>query len=182
MPAPDEQLLIHHAQEGQHGAFRQLVERYMKAAYNVAFRFVNSHELAEDITQEAFLKAYHGLRRYRGEAEFSTWLYRIVTNLSLNTIKREQRRLKREAVATDADVVHPEVSGTNGELVDHLERALHELPTMQRAVVILRHLDGLSTRQVSGILSCSEGTVKTHLFRGLKKLKKKLVYLQDELE
>ena len=61
----------------------------------------------------------------------------------------------------------------------HIERALHELPTLQRAVVILRHLDGLSTRQVSQILRCSEGTVKTHLFRGLKKMRRKLVFLQE---
>ncbi|HTY57334.1 MAG TPA: RNA polymerase sigma factor, partial [Bacteroidota bacterium] len=63
----------------------------------------------------------------------------------------------------------------------HIERALHELPTLQRAVVILRHMDGLSTKQVSRILRCSEGTVKTHLFRGLKKLREKLEFLQEDL-
>ncbi|MBM2841448.1 MAG: polymerase subunit sigma-24 [Bacteroidetes bacterium] len=138
----------------------------MKQTYNVAFGFVRDHDRAEEITQEVFVKVYTSLSSFRGESEFSTWLYRITTNLALNHLKRHKLNEERSVIIADATDVH-------------IERVLHELPTLQRAVVILRHIDGLSTKQVSGILKCSEGTVKTHLFRGLKKMRSKLAFLQE---
>jgi RNA polymerase sigma-70 factor, ECF subfamily len=182
-PAAEEQQLILRAREGSHDAFRCLVERHMKNAYNVAYNFVNDHHAAEEVAQEAFVRVYQSLDSFRGDAEFSTWLYRIVTNLSLNRLKQIRRRREREASSPAEEyVASPEDTGAmpGTEMSEHIERALHELPTMQRAVVILRHVDGLSTKQVSRILRCSEGTVKTHLFRGLEKLKKKLDYLQKD--
>lgn len=175
--------LLQQARQGNSGAYRVLVERHMKQAYNLAFSFVNDHASAEDIAQEAFVRAHHALPEFRGDAGFGTWLYRIVTNLSLNKIKQRTLLTERE-IAMDA--IPAAQSGAEEEthradLRMHLERALHELPTMQRAVVILRHLDGLSTSQVSRILGCSEGTVKTHLFRGLKKLRQKLEFLKTEV-
>ena len=183
MAAADEQQLILEAKQGNHDAYRQLVERHMKHAYDVAFGFVGNHQNAEDITQEAFVRAYQSLKRFRGEAEFSTWLYRIITNLSFNRLKQMKRRSRYEARDIETSSL-PSRDGTDMtesfDLQPHIERALHELPTLQRAVVILRHLDGLSTAQVSKILRCSEGTVKTHLFRGLKKLRNKLAFLKSE--
>jgi RNA polymerase sigma-70 factor, ECF subfamily len=183
MPAADEQQLISRAREGSQEAFRVLVERHMKHAYNVAFGFVGNHEDATDVAQEAFVRAYRGLSMFREEAGFGTWLQRIVMNLAMNQAKRSRARTDREV-----DSGHPDARGAAAEpervqgedLREHIERALHELPTLQRAVVILRHIDGLSTKQVSRILLCSEGTVKTHLFRGLKKMREKLDYLQEE--
>jgi RNA polymerase sigma-70 factor (ECF subfamily) len=182
-PAPDEERLIQRAREGGRDAFRCLVERHMKDAYNVAYSFVNDHHGAEEIAQEAFVRVYQAMDSFRGDAEFSTWLYRIVLNLSLNRIKQVRRRREHEVSISTEDHVAPlehseSMAGT--EMTEHIERALHELPTMQRAVVILRHVDGLSTKQVSRILRCSEGTVKTHLFRGLEKMRKKLEYLRKE--
>ncbi len=176
-----ERLLLQRAQEGNREAFRLLVLRYSKQAYNVAYRFVGNHEAAQDITQEAFVKVYHALPSFRGEAEFSTWLHRIVVNLALTKKRLDQskrRRLVRMETAISIGE-EPRDDVVAHEQQSHVERALHELPTMQRAVVILRHLNGLSTRQVSRILNCSEGTVKTHLFRGLKALRRKLVFLQE---
>jgi len=180
----DEQHLILQTKEGSHEAYRLLVNRHMKQAYDVAFRFMGNHHGAEDITQEAFVRAYHSLSRFRGEAEFSTWLYRIIMNLSLNRLKQIKRRAQYEARGIDTALLAATASDQDVETTDmklHIERALHELPTLQRAVVILRHLEGLSTAQVSSILRCSEGTVKTHLFRGLKKLKTKLAFLKNEV-
>ena len=181
MPAADEQQLILQAKEGSHEAFRLLVERHMKRAYNVAYGFVCNHHQAEDITQEAFVRAYRSMGSFRGNSEFGTWLYRIVTNLSLNQLKQKK---KEEHLLRNVDMgtvvfANPSASSEQRDAAVHIERALHELPTLQRAVVILRHIDGLSTKQVSGILRCSEGTVKTHLFRGLKKLRMKLRYLEE---
>ena len=184
MSAADEQHLILQAKEGSHEAYRLLVNRHMKQAYDVAFRFVGNHHGAEDITQEAFVRAHRSLPRFRGEAGFGTWLYRIIMNVSFNWLKQNKRRTAREVRDIDPEMHatgrYDETDSMDRKL--HLERALHELPTLQRATVILRHLDGLSTAQVSTILQCSEGTVKTHLFRGLKKLRTKLAFLKDEVE
>jgi len=182
MPAAGEQQLIREAQDGNRDAYRRLVERYMKQAYNVAYGFVHDHENARDVMQEALVRAYQALPTFRGDAEFGTWLHRIVMNLSLNQIRANSSRSRHE-VRID-DIREPGVTQDAEHearfLRTHIEQALHELPTLQRSVVILRHMEGLSTRQVSEILQCSEGTVKTHLFRGLKKLRERLRVLQED--
>jgi RNA polymerase sigma-70 factor (ECF subfamily) len=181
MAAADEQQLIKQAKEGDHDAFRLLMERYIKQVYNVAYRFVGDHDSAEDLTQEAFVKVHTALPSFRGEAEFGTWLHRIVVNIALTKKRLNKIKLEREVRVQEiehlADKDHHDAVIVQ-ERQAHVERALHELPTLQRAVVILRHLNGLSTKQVGNILQCSEGTVKTHLFRGLKKMKSRLAYLQ----
>lgn len=184
MGAADEQQLLQRARKGDRSAFRLLVEHHIKGAYDVAFGFVRDHDLADDIVQDAFLRAFDGLGAFRGDAKFSTWLHRIVVNLSLNRVKRERSKAVREVPIMNAfPLVSPQGMDTSMiDVRDHLERALHELPTLQRAVVILRHYEGMSTEQVSRILKCSEGTVKTHLFRGLRKMRAKLEYLKDEAE
>jgi RNA polymerase sigma-70 factor (ECF subfamily) len=178
----DDRQLIQQAKDGDRDAFRILMQRYMKQAYNVAHRFVGDHDSAEDITQEAFVKVHAALQSYRGDSEFSTWLHRIVVNLALTKKRSERSKMDRHVRYDDAREVashdHHHDALVVSEQQAHVERALHELPTLQRAVVILRHLNGLSTKQVSDILHCSEGTVKTHLFRGLKKMKSKLAYIQ----
>lgn len=185
MGVADERQLILAAREGNHDAFRQLVERYMKQAYNIAHGFLRNHEHAEDVAQEAFVRVYHALPSFRGDAEFSTWLYRIVTNMALNRVKKEKAYGARFAFSQEREHNTPyaaqQETPENGELRTHIEKALHELPTLQRAVVLLRHIEGLSTKQVSGILACSEGTVKTHLFRGLKKMRTRLEYFRTEM-
>jgi RNA polymerase sigma-70 factor (ECF subfamily) len=184
MPAADEQQLISRAREGSQEAFRILVERHMKHAYNVAFGFVGNHEDASEVAQEAFVRAHRALSSFREESGFGTWIHRIVLNLAMNQVKRNRVRSEREVHTAHpaAQEAAAEQGTDRGEEVrGHIERALHELPTLQRAVVILRHMDGLSTKQVSRILRCSEGTVKTHLFRGLKKLREKLEFLQEDL-
>ena len=184
MNAADEQLLIERVKERDAGAFRILVERYMKHAYNTAYSMVRNHEDAEDIAQEAFVRIYRSIDAFRGESEFGTWLYRITVNASLDRIKqrkgRDEREVRNADHLADAMVSHSARPDENADVSGHIERALHELPTLQRAVVILRHLNGLSTRQVGNILQCSEGTVKTHLHRGLKKMRIALQYMQEE--
>lgn len=177
-----EQQLILEARAGSQRAFQSLVELHMKNTYDIAYSFAGSHGDAEEITQEVFIKVHASLSSFRGEAKFSTWLYRITTNLALNHVKRFKRKAERTIDAMDAvatNVASHDHQAENTEHRIHIERALHELPTLQRAVVILRHIDGLSTKQVSGILKCSEGTVKTHLFRGLRKMRSKLLFLRE---
>lgn len=183
MKAANEQQLILRVREGDHEAFRLLVERYMKYAYNIAYRFVGDHDDAEDVAQESFVKVYEAIKSFRGEASFNTWLYRIVTNLSLNRVRQKKISI------TNMSIIENSVTHTGDffkvqqaeETKAIIEKALHELPTLQRAVVILRHINGLSTKQVGEILRCSEGTVKTHLHRGILKMRTKLDFLKDEV-
>lgn len=183
MPAPDERQLILQAKEGSNGAFRLLVERHMKSAYDIAYHIVADHDDAQDVAQEAFVRIFRSLGSFRGDAGFSTWLYRIIMNLSLNKVRQRKARARREVRADESIVNAAQREAPAGEQPDiagHIERALHELPTLQRAVVMLRHLNGMSTREVSEILKCSEGTVKTHLHRGLKKMRSTLDFLGRE--
>ncbi|TAK54772.1 MAG: RNA polymerase sigma factor [Bacteroidetes bacterium] len=179
----DEPELVNLSKNGDSKAYRQLVERNMKQAYNLAYRYVGNHDDAQDVAQDAFVRAYRSLKYFRGDAGFSTWLYRIVTNVALNRVKQLQRITKHESPITETTEMlmgHEPTVMRGFDTSAHIERALHELPTLQRAVVILRHLNGLSTKQVSNILRCSEGTVKTHLHRGIKKLQLKLKFLEEE--
>jgi RNA polymerase sigma-70 factor (ECF subfamily) len=157
----------------------------MRKAYDVAFGLLRDHTAAEETAQDAFVRAYESLHTFRGDAAFATWLYRIVTNLSLNRVKQLQR--ERQVVDRGQQVPMLEHAGEaswqpdvpEDGLREEIEKALHELPTLQRAVVLLRHFEGLSTKQVSGILRCSEGTVKTHLFRGMEKLRIRLLHVRE---
>ncbi len=185
MPVADEQQLIVSVRQGSHGAFRVLVETYMKQAYDVAYGILGNHDDADDVAQEAFVKVHRSIGKFRGESGFGTWLFRIVTNCALNRLKQRKRKQRREVDLALAD--HEMVSIDAGTMTAndtriYVERALHELPTLQRAVVMLRHMNGLSTRQVSRILDCSEGTVKTHLHRGLKKMREKLQFIREGSE
>lgn len=181
MSADRERQLICEVQEGSHDAFRELVELHMRRVYDVAYGFVNDHDDAEDVTQEVFVKVYHSINAFRLDSGFSTWLYRITANTSLDRVKQRRRArakvIPMEQAADHAGSAQPDMDSMDTSA--HIERALHELPTLQRAVVILRHMDGFSTRQVSDILRCSEGTVKTHLHRGLKKMRKLLHNLDE---
>jgi RNA polymerase sigma-70 factor (ECF subfamily) len=176
MPADRERQLILDVQEGSHDAFRQLVELHMRRVYDLAYGFVSDHDDAEDIAQEVFVKVYHSIKHFRQESGFSTWVYRIAANTSLDRLK-QRKRLAARLVPMEESHISALSANAGTDQIDttaHIERALYELPTLQRAVVILRHMDGFSTKQVSGILRCSEGTVKTHLHRGLKKMRKLL--------
>ena len=185
MPDADERTLIDRCRIGDPRAFRVLVEQHMRELYDLAYSFTHSHDDADDLTQEAFVKAYRSLPSFRGDAGIGTWLHRIVTNLALDRFRQRQRSLHRVVPLDDHLAgAGPEGldSAMNADLRQHIERALYQLPTLQRAVVILRHMDGLSTRQVSDILQCSEGTVKTHLYRGLQKMQKLLKHVREATE
>lgn len=184
MPAAHEQELISEVKRGSHDAFRVLVESYMKQAYDVAYFVLGDHDDADDVAQEAFVNVHRSIAKFRGDSDFATWLFRIVKNCALNRLKQKKRKQRREVDLAIADKELTSVNAGLGSTENariHIERVLHELPTLQRAVVMLRHMNGLSTRQVSRILECSEGTVKTHLHRGLKKMRDRLQFLEGEV-
>lgn len=183
MAAPGEESLIDRCTRGDASAFRELVEQHMRRAYDLAYSILQSHHDADDVAQEAFVRVHRSLARFRADSEFTTWLHRIVTNLALDRTRRRKREIARlvyfDDPATESTMKSAE-DMTVSDLPAQIERALHTLPTMQRAAVILRHMDGFSTKQVSTILRCSEGTVKTHLHRGLKKMHGLLKHLRKD--
>jgi RNA polymerase sigma-70 factor (ECF subfamily) len=180
----DDRFLVEQVCQGDLDAFRVIVERYQKYAYQIAFRILRSHHDAEDASQEAFVRVYQSLRNFRHEAKFSTYLYRTVVNLSLNTLRRKSRENTSENSATDAEQRNSGEFAENPKIDlidvgDHLQRAIQQLSKRQQAVLVLRHYEGMSTREVSEILKCSEGTVKQQLHRAMGKLQKLLHYMQD---
>ena len=173
----DDRQLIEDILAGDAPAFRTLVERHQRHVYAVAFGFLADHQDADDVSQEAFVLAYRNLSSFRGDASFATWLHRIVANAALTTLRRKRRYRERHVTLDHPDVARLSVDSapSDPDRLLQFERLLHELPIMQRAVVILRHLQGCSTRQVSESLGISEGTVKTHLHRGLLALRRKIL-------
>lgn len=183
MPLFDDQVLVEQVCQGDLNAYRVLVERYQKYAYQIAYRILRSHHDAEDASQEAFVRIYQTIRNFRREAKFSTYLYRTVVNLSLNTLRRREREPVAENSGIDAwqETNKDLAESPKIELIDirdHLHRAIARLSQKQQAILVLRHYEGLSTREVSEILNCSEGTVKQQLHRAVVKLQKLLHYMR----
>ena len=179
----NERVLIHRAKQGDTGAFEQLVNQHSQYVYNLALRLLNDPQEAEDLAQEAFIRAWKALPRFREDARFTTWLYRIVTNLCYNRMPRLKSEL--EAVDPDEDVVLPaggpsvEANIMNAETKDYLHEAILSLPENYKLLITLRHLQGLSYQEIADSTGLPLGTVKTGIFRARRHLKEILVPLLD---
>jgi len=173
--------LVREAQVGNQAAFAQLVQTYDQAVLRLAFRITGSESDAQDIHQEAFLKVYKKLDGFRFECSFATWIYRIVTNLCLDHLRRNQVRKKIGAIEVDDDLLNevsddrpgnnPERQLLNHELSRQILRALKRLTPRERMVFDLKHFQGLKLRSVGEILNASEASVKTTFFRATRKLR-----------
>ena len=170
-----EKQLIAKAKKGNVPAFEQLVNQHATFAYNLALRTLSNSQEAEDVVQEAFVRAWRAMPRFRADARFSTWLYRIVTNLCYNKLPR----LKKEMLAIDVeeDVVLPDKrqSIEAGLMDDDMKRVLHtavdQLPETYRLLITLRHVQNLSYNEIADVTDMPLGTVKTGIFRARKQLK-----------
>jgi RNA polymerase sigma-70 factor (ECF subfamily) len=173
------------ARNGDHAAFRLLVERHQGRAFGLALRVLRDEEQARDVVQDAFLKAYGALERFEGRAAFSTWLHRIVVNLCLDRKRRERsaRRIEsnEEALAlAGADPESPETPDPGlalerAELRDQLARAIAGLPEDSRRTLELREIDGLSYQEIAGVLGVPKGTVMSRLHYARRRLRSVLV-------
>jgi RNA polymerase sigma-70 factor (ECF subfamily) len=179
-PARPDTELIEEAKQGSHAAFEALVRRYHERAYRAAYRVVRDPELAEDVLQEALLKAYRGIRQFELRSAFYTWLYRIVVNLALDR-RRRQRSAQtvewddsvagqfdpRAPVASSAD---PELASRRAEVLDLVSLGVQQLPDGQREVLLLREVEGLSYEEIAQTMRISKGTVMSRLHYARKKL------------
>lgn len=169
---PQDTDLVRSTLQGDRTAFSMLVERYEKALYNAALRITGHHDDALDATQSAFLKAYSRLGSYDTSRKFFSWLFKIAINESLDLAGRRRTELDREADEQIADLgPDPETNCSAIETGRAIHRALSHLTPEHRAVVVLRHLHGLSYRDISEVIGVPEKTVKSRLFSGRRELR-----------
>jgi len=177
--------LVKRVQKGDKGAFDVLVLRYEHKIVNLVMRYVRDPEQALDITQEAFIKAYRALPRFRGDSAFYTWLYRIAVNTAKNYLAAQRRR----PTDIELDPLDPDQYGLNAklketdtpegvilsqELKDTLERAIASLPEDLRTAIVLRELDGMSYEEIAQTMDCPVGTVRSRIFRARDAIGKKV--------
>lgn len=175
MPEPITPELIQEAVRGSQQAFRTIVQTNQGFVYAVAFRFVNDAQEAEDITQEVFVRLWKNLHTYKKEVKLTTWLYKIVTNRSLDFLKSRHGRQRKNKVDIEKHqglTTHstPEKEFQQVELMGAINQAAEELTPKQKAVFILRDLEGLTQDEVSQTLSMSTGNVKSNLFYARQKM------------
>lgn len=187
--AMDSTLLIREAQQGNTEAFEELVRQYDRAVLRLAVHLTGSQEDGQDIYQEAFLRAYMNLARFRFECSFYTWIYRIVTNLCLDHLRKKSSR-RHDLTTTvspegeEEEILDrmpdqrpsasPERSFVGGELRERIRCAMGRLSPRERMVFELKHYHGMKLRTVAGILNTTEGTIKNTLFRATHKLRNQL--------
>jgi len=177
--------LVKRVQKGDKGAFDLLVLKYEHKIVNLVMRYVRDPEIALDISQEAFIKAYRALPRFRGDSAFYTWLYRIAVNTAKNHLASQRRRPTEmeldmqdpehyglHAKLQDTDT--PEAISLSKELQEILERAIHALPEDLRTAIILRELDGMSYEEIAETMDCPVGTVRSRIFRARDAIGKKI--------
>ena len=165
---PGEAEWIERARRGDVEAFRELVDLHRDRAYGLALRIVRVPADAEEVAQDAFVRVWRALPRFRGDAAFATWLYRIVLRLAIDRATRLARRRAREAGVEVMDVASQAVStgaSEAGEAGERLERLMARLSEVQRVVVTLYYYRDHSVEEVARVLGIPENTVKTHLSR-----------------
>jgi RNA polymerase sigma-70 factor, ECF subfamily len=186
----EEQELIRKAQAGDRLAFEDLVRRYDRDVLRLALNLVHRSEDARDIYQESFLRVYRNLHRFRFECSFYTWLYRIVTNVALDQLRRKTSRREDQAPMIEETegstrdffdrqpelraAANPERSLLGQELGEHISAALKRLSPRERTVFEMKHYHGLKLRAIGDLLGTSEETVKNSLFRATRKLRASL--------
>jgi RNA polymerase sigma-70 factor, ECF subfamily len=186
IPCPDEPALIERARSGDREAFSVLVSRHASAILSTAWRIVGERTEAEDVAQETFLAAFRALPRFRAEARFATWLYRIAVNKCRDRLRARASRPEVETTPGDADGAAPEPVG---ETVEHrspeevllerqrassLERAIHHLPELYREAFVLRHVEGLSYEDMSEALGVDGSTLRMRVYKARAQLSREL--------
>jgi RNA polymerase sigma-70 factor (ECF subfamily) len=180
-----DELLVRDALRGESGSFDTLVRRYQSVVYAVTYRLVQNREDALDIAQDVFVKAFRSLHTWQPTGAFKSWLLRIATNMSIDHLRRRSRtptfvdtnalgQLGPDAVEEGARIKEPSERVSELELGAVIRTAVDTLPEKQRTVFILRHYEGLPLREIAEIMNCTEGTIKTHLFRATGKLRNEL--------
>ena len=177
---PTDAELVQACLDGRRDAFDVIVERHQRHVYQLCYRFAGNHEDANDLAQDVFIRAYRGLRTFKGQASLGTWLYRIGVNVCLTKVgaKRPVEPLEPLLTANDDRIASQEETAPEallrGERASRVRAAIARLPKKQRATLVLRVYHDLPHEQIAGILGSSVGAVKANFFHALNNLKKLL--------
>lgn len=179
MPDSISPAIIKEAMSGNASAFKVIVEEYQMFAYAVSFRFVGNADDAEDLVQEAFIKLWKNLKSYRQDVKLSTWFYRILVNLCLDFLKSRHGKQRKKFTPVEVALKvsgkdTPESEYQHQELMQSVFACAEELTPKQRAVFVLRDLEGLDVAEVEKILSMSSANIKSNLFYARQKVSEKL--------
>jgi RNA polymerase sigma-70 factor (ECF subfamily) len=186
-----DQLLVERVRAGDKHAFDLLVLKYQHRIIKLIMRYVKDPAEAMDVSQEAFIKAYRAIPKFRGDSAFYTWMYRIAINTAKNHIVAARRRPLEHAMDISEpedfewhpslqDSDSPENSAMGEELRETLERTIAELPDDLRTAIVLRELDGLSYEQIAEVMKCPVGTVRSRIFRAREALDKSIRPIMDQ--
>jgi RNA polymerase sigma-70 factor (ECF subfamily) len=184
--------LVERLRAGEPAAFREMVERYQRDVYGLAYDLCGNHHDAEDLSQEVFIKAFRAIGSFRADAKMGTWLYRIAMNTHIdNKRKKPVQLVSIDAHAEDDDArpmelpametARPDRTAGAARFQADVERALGALSTQERSVFVLRHYHDMKIGEISESLSIAEGTVKSLLFRSMRKLRDRLSQYRDEV-
>lgn len=172
------------AQQGNQDAFAELVKRYEKQIFSLAYRLIGDYDEAADLAQEAFIRIYQMLHRYDPEKRFFSWMYRVAQNTCLNAMQRRPSNVvpveRAEEYFSDTaagEAAEPERDYLNREIRRNIDRAISELPDNYRDIIYLRYIEDLSYQQIADKLGLPVSTIETRLFRGRKLLQQKLAAL-----
>jgi RNA polymerase sigma-70 factor (ECF subfamily) len=182
MSSTDEELVAR-SQGGDMDSFNQLVMRWERPIYALAYRTIGREEDARDVAQETFLRAFRALKGFKGQAKFSSWLYRIALNLCRDWIRRERRQPVAQA-PEGMDLIEMAGEATPSETIEDLvarqeisqavARVMATLPEEQRTAIVLKEYHGLTFQEIADMLDCPLSTVKTRLYQGLSVLRRQL--------
>jgi len=189
--AVDEMDLVRRARKGQLSAYDELVRRYQERIYATIYHMTSNHEDANDLAQEAFIKAFHALRSFKGGSSFYTWVYRIAVNKTINFLKQRKNKAQMSLNDMDLNAEHdpdlvalisdktPRREAGLAELSEKLNEALQKLSEPHRLAVTLHDVQGLSHEEIATIMDCNIGTVRSRLFYARQQLQ---AYLSDYLK
>jgi RNA polymerase sigma factor (sigma-70 family) len=189
--AEEEMELVRRARKGDLGAYDDLVRRYQERIYATVYHMTSNHEDANDLAQEAFIKAFQALRSFKGGSSFYTWVYRIAVNKTINFLKQRRNRIQMSLDDLDFNAEHdpdlvalisdktPRREAGLSELQEKLNAALQKLSEPHRLVVVLHDVQGLSHEEIAKIMDCNIGTVRSRLFYARQQLQ---AYLSDYLK
>jgi RNA polymerase sigma-70 factor (ECF subfamily) len=188
-PSPGIDTLIEQCLDGDQAAWEQIVRLHWRKVFNVAYKFVGSHEQAEDLAQEIFLKIFRSLDTFDRRANFQTWLISVSRNLCIDhyrSVRKERQTIDRDVPAEDlspaAVTASPLAALENHDLAGLLRRALQTLPQSLRVAVLLRDLQELSYLEIAERLNLPEGTVKSRINRGRRELARQILRLREEAD
>lgn len=186
--APGEVELINKARNGDSASFEELICKYDRQVLSLALKYVNDPDDAKDIYQEVFIRVFKGIKNFKFNSEFSTWLFRITTNVCF-TFKSRQKKHPQYSISESYEEpddeknyvmnirdenISPEKTVLNTEISENINKALNSLSPKQKMIFLLKHYEGYKIREIAAMLNIGEGTIKKYLFEAVHKMRNQL--------